>query len=146
MQQAEFTLHTLADMQDAVAFAIRFAAGRTKFALSGDLGAGKTTFVKAFCQHLGVEDPVTSPSFSLVNCYSLRRPSGALSQVYHLDLYRLNSVEEAQEIGIETYLYGEDYTFIEWPELIADYLPENMVFIELHHLTDSSRKISLSTR
>ena len=146
MRQAEFIVHSLVDIQEAVVFALRFAAGSTKFALSGDLGAGKTTFVKAFCQHLGVGDPVTSPSFSLVNCYSLQLPSGETTQVYHLDLYRLNSVEEAHDIGIETYLYGEEYTFIEWPALIADYLPDDMIFIDILLLPDATRKITLSTR
>jgi len=104
--------------------------------LEGDLGAGKTTFVQACCRHLGVQEAITSPTFALVNEYQ-----GTDGPVYHLDLYRLNDLEEALSIGIEEYLYSGNYCFIEWPEILEFYLEENHPRLMLEIMNDSSRKI-----
>lgn len=105
--------------------------------LSGDLGTGKTTLVKAVCQLLEVVDEVSSPTFSLVNVYLSRtgRP------VYHLDLYRVKDPAELIEIGIDDYLYSGEITFIEWPEMIAGILPGNTLDVRLEHIDKETRKI-----
>lgn len=115
--------------------------GRKVFTLTGDLGAGKTTFTQAICRHLGVQENVTSPTFSLVNEYTYLDEKGNELLFRHLDLYRLKNIEEALDIGIEDYLYDGNYCFIEWPEIIGPLLPEETVKINISILRDSSRKI-----
>jgi tRNA threonylcarbamoyladenosine biosynthesis protein TsaE len=114
---------------------------RRKFALIGNVGAGKTTLVQHFCHLLGVEGAVTSPTFALVNEYPFITNEGKQGVVNHLDLYRLKSLEEALEIGIEDYLYNEDFCFIEWPELIESLLPEDIIRIEIEIMEESGRKV-----
>lgn len=106
------------------------------FFLKGNLGAGKTTFVQQVCNSLGVKDQATSPSFALVNIYN-----SSSGEIYHIDLYRLNDVEEAIDLGIEDYLYSNNYCFIEWPELIESIAPEVYYEININILGDSKRKI-----
>lgn len=108
---------------------------------SGEIGAGKTTFIRAFCKHLGVRQQVTSPTFSLVNEYTYLDETGRPQFIYHMDLYRLKRVEEALDFGIEEYLDAGSYCLIEWPELIEDLLPEDTVRINLQIVQDSSRKV-----
>lgn len=96
------------------------------FLLQGEMGAGKTTLIKHFCHLLGVNDHPSSPTFSIVNEYM--SPGGP---IYHMDLYRLQRIEEAWEIGVEEYLYSGHYVFMEWPDLAAQMLPEQVVTIEL---------------
>ncbi len=100
------------------------------FALSGELGAGKTTFVSEFCQQLGVQDAVSSPTFGIVNEYQLEE-----EPVFHIDCYRLRNIEEALDIGIEDYLAQAAYCFIEWPDVIAELLPADVVSLHFHHHT-----------
>ena len=108
-------------------------------AFSGEIGAGKTTFIQVICRQLGVDEAeVVSPTFALINAYDV---AGSSRQIYHMDLYRLESLDEALQIGIEDYLYGGDYCLIEWPELIEALLPDDTVRIKLEILGDSSRKI-----
>lgn len=109
------------------------------YAFIGDLGAGKTTLIKRIGHHLKVLSDMTSPTFGLINEYSTAHPRYDL--VYHMDLYRLNSEEEAFEIGIEEYLYSQKPCFIEWPKIIENMLPEETIFIKIEFLSDSSRKI-----
>ncbi|GJM35996.1 MAG: tRNA (adenosine(37)-N6)-threonylcarbamoyltransferase complex ATPase subunit type 1 TsaE [Saprospiraceae bacterium] len=116
--------------------------GRNKLVFSGELGAGKTTFIQALCRKLGVEEAVNSPTFSIINEYSYF--DGALGSerpVYHMDLYRLRHIEEALEIGIEEYLYGPDWCLIEWPEVIESILPDEVLRIKFELATNSTRKI-----
>ena len=86
----------------------------------GDLGAGKTTFIKVICEQLGVQDPMSSPSFALVNEYL----DSSQSPVYHFDLYRIKDAEEIVEIGLEEYLDSGNFCFIEWPDMIEEILEE----------------------
>jgi len=131
------------DQLDDVAQKLLSLAGTCrKFTLSGDLGAGKTTLVKALCTALGVKEPVSSPSFSIVNEYHAQDPdSGTEQPVYHMDLYRLKTLEEALDIGITEYLESPYYCFIEWPELIHPLLGTEVFRIELEIISDSTRKI-----
>jgi tRNA threonylcarbamoyladenosine biosynthesis protein TsaE len=101
--------------------------GSRIFAIYGKMGAGKTTFIKALCQDLGVDDIVQSPTFALVNVYKTRegRP------VYHFDFYRISRTDEVLDIGYEEYLFSGEYCFIEWPELIGSLLPSDTVRISI---------------
>jgi tRNA threonylcarbamoyladenosine biosynthesis protein TsaE len=126
----------------AVEALLHFAEGRKKIALKGDLGAGKTAFVKAFCRRLKVAENVSSPTFALVNEYVYEDENGQSRLIHHLDLYRLRSMDEALNIGVEDYLYDNGYCFIEWPEIVADLLPKDMVFMEITAQEDGSRQFS----
>ncbi len=97
------------------------------YTLQGELGVGKTTFIKSFCNHLGVIDSLSSPTFSLINRYRTKNTG----VVFHLDMYRIKTIDEALEAGAEEALYSDNYCFIEWPEVIAPILPENFVSLEL---------------
>ena len=104
--------------------------------LSGDLGAGKTTLVKAIAKHLGVTENVSSPTYSLVNEYKYGNQT-----LYHLDLYRLQSIDEALSFGIEEYLDSGNYCFIEWHNIIAPLLPTDAVTISITTNPNQSRTI-----
>lgn len=86
--------------------------------LNGDLGVGKTAFVQGLVKALGVTEPISSPTFTIVNCYRGKMP------IYHFDVYRINDCDEMYEIGYEEYVYGDGITIIEWPEIISEILPE----------------------
>lgn len=96
-------------------------------AFNGQMGAGKTTFIKSLCQFMEVEDEVSSPTFSLVNEYF----SEKYGSIYHFDLYRLKDESEAWDIGIEDYLYSGAYCFIEWPEKIRNLIPPQHVHLDI---------------
>ncbi len=118
---------------------LNFAGERKSMTFSGDIGAGKTTLIQQICAQLGVKEAVTSPTFALANEYA----TAENGVIYHLDLYRLKNEQEALDIGIEEYLYGDRYCFIEWPEIIADLLPDDRVHISIELLENSHRKIVL---
>ena len=108
------------------------------FAFYGKMGAGKTTFIKAVCECLGVEDTVTSPTFAIVNEYQ----SDAVDYpIYHFDFYRIKKLEEVYDMGYEDYFYGGGVCFIEWPELIEDLLPEDAVRVEIKEHGDGTRTV-----
>ena len=109
------------------------------FAFYGSMGVGKTTFVKALCECLNVEDTVNSPSFAIVNEY--RTPDEKV--VYHFDFYRLKEEEEAYDMGYEDYLYSGHYNMIEWPEKIASLLPAGRLELKLEELDDGCRKLTV---
>ncbi|MBR2380295.1 MAG: tRNA (adenosine(37)-N6)-threonylcarbamoyltransferase complex ATPase subunit type 1 TsaE, partial [Paraprevotella sp.] len=107
------------------------------FAMYGKMGVGKTTFTKAICKCLGVEDVINSPTFAIVNEY--RSDSGEL--IYHFDFYRIKKLEEVYDMGYEDYFYSGALCFIEWPELIEDLLPENAVKVTIEENEDGTRSI-----
>lgn len=102
--------------------------GSKIFAFYGPMGSGKTTLIKEICRQLGSPDSLSSPSYSLVNEYLI---AGKQERIYHLDLFRLKAGAEALDLGITDYLNSDDYCLIEWPELIADLLPENCVKVTI---------------
>ena len=115
----EIKINSLDNIKDAAREFIAAMGDNTVFAFYGKMGAGKTTFIKAICEYMGVSDVINSPSFSIINEY--RAESGEL--IYHFDFYRINKVEEAYDFGYEDYFYCGALCFIEWPELIEELLP-----------------------
>ena len=107
------------------------------FAFYGSMGAGKTTFVKAVCEQLGVQDVITSPTFAIVNEYT-----GDDGAIYHFDFYRIKKLEEVYDMGYENYFYSGALCFIEWPELIEELLPEDAVKVSIVEQEDGSRTVT----
>lgn len=109
------------------------------FAFYGKMGAGKTTFIKAICQELGVEDVITSPTFALVNEYT----AGDGSPIFHFDFYRIKKLEEVYDMGYEDYFYSGALCLMEWPELVEELLPQDAVAVTIHANADGSRSIDV---
>ena len=106
------------------------------FAFYGKMGAGKTTFVKAICEELGVEDVITSPTFAIINEYE------GDETIYHFDFYRIKKLEEVYDMGYEDYFYSGALCFIEWPELIEEILPDDAVRVSITEQQDGSRLVT----
>ena len=106
----------------------------------GEMGAGKTTFIKSLCKELGSEDVVTSPTFSIINDYSLK--DGSL--IHHFDFYRIKSVEEAYDLGYEEYFYSGEICLVEWPQLIESLLPESYIKVTIDVDIEDNRNITLN--
>ena len=124
------------DLPEVAQTLLERAGQRKIFTLAGDLGAGKTTLIRTVCSLLGVpSSEINSPTYGLVNEYA------GDTKIYHLDLYRLNRLEEALDIGIEDILYSGHFCFIEWPELIEPVLPDDTVTIKLEIEQETTRKI-----
>jgi tRNA threonylcarbamoyladenosine biosynthesis protein TsaE len=119
---------------------ISLVKGYRIFAFYGPVGSGKTTLIKAICTELGAMDIVTSPTFALVNEY--RTTSGEM--LYHLDLYRINSVDELYDLGYEEYFYGNGTVFIEWPEKAESLLPESTIRITLEEAGINTRLVRIA--
>ena len=111
----------------------------TVFAFYGKMGAGKTTFIKAVCEALGVTDVVNSPTFSIVNEY---RSDTTGELIYHFDFYRIQRLEEVYDMGYEDYFYSSALCFIEWPELVEELLPGDAVKVTIEEQPDGSRTIT----
>ncbi len=110
------------------------------FAFYGAMGVGKTTFIKAICKELGVQETITSPTFAIVNEYK----SGQSEPIYHFDFYRINKLEEAYDFGYEDYFYSGNLCFIEWPELIESILPDNRVEVQINETDIGSREVLIN--
>ena len=137
---------------------------RRVFAFNGNMGAGKTTFIKCLCEAMGTEDVVNSPTFAIVNVYEVKNfelriknseltDSSALSgtssnleedlkEVYHFDCYRIKDIREAMDFGAEEYLYSGNYCFIEWAEMIEPLLPEDTVWVKIEVEKNGERSLS----
>ncbi len=107
------------------------------FAFYGEMGAGKTTFIKAVCENLGVEDMINSPTFSIINEYSTTNED----TIYHMDCYRIEKESEAMDIGVTDYLYSGNYCFIEWPEKIERLLPDDVVRVKITEIENEIRVV-----
>lgn len=108
---------------------------RKVFAFYGKMGAGKTTFIKAVCEELGVEDVINSPTFAIVNEYV----DGKGEPVYHFDFYRIKNQQEVMDLGYEDYVYSGHVCFMEWPELIENLLPDDAVKVTIEEEIDGGR-------
>lgn len=125
---------------DSVAQAILDFSDSKIYLFIGEMGSGKTTLIRAICNQLKVEDNVASPTFSLVNEY--KSSSGP---VYHFDFYRLDSLDEALDAGIEDYFFSGDYCLIEWPELVEAILPSAYIKVEIENIDKEKRNYKLTT-
>ena len=132
------TISSLESIREAARELIQHIGEHRVFAFYGEMGAGKTTFIKAICEELGGEDVITSPTFAIVNEYSL--PDGDC--IYHFDFYRIKKLEEVYDMGFEDYFYSGALCFIEWPELIEEVLPEDAVKVNITENADGSRTIN----
>lgn len=118
---------------------LRETEPRRVFAFEGQMGAGKTTFIKQLCEAMGTTDVVNSPTFAIVNVYDVQHPTP--SEVYHFDCYRLKDIREAIDLGAEEYLYSGNYCFIEWPEMIEPLLPADTVYVRITPLDNGDRRL-----
>jgi len=131
-------INSLDEISHAAQRFVEAIGNHTIFAFYGKMGAGKTTFIKAVCEVLGVEDVITSPTFAIVNEYEAANGH----PIYHFDFYRIKKLSEAYDIGCEDYFYSGSLCFIEWPELIEEILPEETVAVSIDEMPDGSRQIS----
>lgn len=132
-------LKSLSDLNTIADKFLRLMREKKVFAFFGPMGVGKTTFIKALCNELGVVEIVTSPTFALVNEYQ----TGSGDIIYHFDFYRINKIEEVYDFGYEDYFFSGNYCFIEWPDKVAEILPENVVFVQMLENKDGSRTINI---
>lgn len=134
----EFTIHHFDEIREVARRFLDAMDDRTVFAFRGTMGAGKTTFIKALCEELGVQDVINSPTFAIVNEYG---PTDDGRLIYHFDFYRINKPEEAYDFGYEDYIYSDALCFIEWPEKIEELLPPDTVNVYLEEQPDGSRRV-----
>lgn len=134
----EIEIRSLEEIDNAAVEFIRTMGDNTVFAFYGKMGAGKTTFIKALCKALGVEDEVNSPTFAIVNEY---RSATTAELIYHFDFYRIKKIEEVYDMGYEDYFYCGAVCLIEWPELAENLLPEDTVRIRIEEQPDGSRRL-----
>lgn len=131
---------TLDNIREAAKAIIAILANHKVIAFHGEMGAGKTTFIHALCKELGVIDPVTSPTFSIINQYK----TAAGKIIYHIDLYRLKDAEEAVQAGIEDCLYSANTCLVEWPEKAPGIFPANTLHITLTAVDTNTRKLQIN--
>ena len=136
----EIKINSLDSIHEAARQFIAAMGDNTVFAFYGKMGAGKTTFIKAVCEELGVTDVINSPTFAIVNEY---RSEEAGELIYHFDFYRIKKLSEVYAMGYEDYFYSGALCFIEWPELVEELLPGDAVKVTIEELEDGSRVIKL---
>lgn len=130
---------TLENINAAAAEFLKELGDKRIVAFYGSMGAGKTTFIKAICDVLGVTDTVNSPTFAIVNEYLAANGES----VYHFDFYRIKKIEEAYDFGYEDYFYSGNLCLIEWPELIEELLPEDTVRVKIEEVDEGERLLTL---
>ena len=134
----EIKINSLADINEAAKQFIENMGDGKVFAFYGKMGAGKTTFIKAICEELGVDDVITSPTFAIVNEYQSATTGDS---IYHFDFYRIKKLEEVYDMGYEDYFYSGSLCFLEWPELIDDLLPEDATKVTIEATDDGGRGV-----
>lgn len=133
----QLTIHTLDEIRDVAHEFVSAMGDNRIFAFYGGMGVGKTTFIKAVCEELGVEDVVNSPTFAIVNEYL----DGGGNPVYHFDFYRIKSEREVFDIGFDEYLDSGNLCFIEWPELVEKFLPDETIRVCISEENDGIKTI-----
>jgi tRNA threonylcarbamoyladenosine biosynthesis protein TsaE len=136
----EIKINDIEHIREAAREFIQHIGDHKVFAFYGKMGAGKTTFIKAICEEMDVEDTITSPTFSIVNDYKVHR-AGNEESLYHFDFYRIKKLEEVYDMGYEDYFYSGVLCFIEWPELIEELLPDDAVRVSIEENADGSRSV-----
>ena len=135
----EIKIQDIKHISEAAREFIKHIGDHRVFAFYGTMGAGKTTFIRALCRALGVEDTVTSPTFAIVNEYATSEGE----PIYHFDFYRIRRLSEAYDMGCEEYFQSGHLCLIEWPELVEDALPEETVRVTIETLPDGRRSITM---
>ena len=142
-------IKSINEIREAARQFVSEIGNRRVFAFYGTMGAGKTTFIKAVCEELGVTDVITSPTFAIVNEYEAGDAEAHSSLftlhsslIYHFDFYRIKKLEEVYDMGYEDYFYSGALCFIEWPELIEELLPEDAVKVSIFEQEDGSRQVT----
>ncbi|MFV0291636.1 MAG: tRNA (adenosine(37)-N6)-threonylcarbamoyltransferase complex ATPase subunit type 1 TsaE [Mangrovibacterium sp.] len=133
----EKKINSLSELPQTVALFIDTFKNERHFAFRGEMGAGKTTFIKALCQHMGVVDNITSPTFALVNQYETLK----YGDILHFDFYRIKDLSEAFDIGLEDYLESGKYCFMEWAERVEEALPDELVEVIIEVIDNNARLI-----
>ncbi len=133
----EIKINSLDNIKEAAKEFVANMGNSKVFAFYGKMGAGKTTFIKAVCEELGVDDVITSPTFAIVNEYE----TGDGQSIFHFDFYRIKKLEEVYDMGYEEYFYGGSLCFIEWPELIEGLLPDDSKKVTIEEQPDGSRVV-----
>ncbi len=128
-----------AELQGAAKELLNFAGTEKIFVFEGEMGAGKTTFIQEICRELGVTERVSSPTFSIVNEYEADE-----KVIYHFDFYRIKNLQEAYDIGYEEYFYSGNICLIEWPERIAELIPEKHIRVQLQLMDMDKRTLAFS--
>ena len=136
----EINIKDIAQINEAAQTFVEHIGNHRVFAFYGSMGAGKTTFIKAICEELGVEDVINSPTFAIINEY---RSDTTGELIYHFDFYRINKLSEAEDIGTEDYFYSGALCFIEWPEKIEELLPGDVVHVTITEEADGSRTVTI---
>src|SRR3954447_8337962 len=131
--------YTLAEIKEAAQKVVAFGKNEKVWAVHGEMGAGKTTFIHAICENLGISSTFGSPTYSIINEYD----SGKEGRIYHMDWYRLKDEEEALQAGVEDCLYSGSLCLVEWPEKAADLLPDDCLHILLFVVDEKTRRITL---
>jgi tRNA threonylcarbamoyladenosine biosynthesis protein TsaE len=133
---SEIIIHSLEDIKRAASEFVALIGERRIFAFYGHMGAGKTTFIKAICEELGVTDAVSSPTFAIVNEYASN-----MGSIYHFDFYRIKRSSEVLDLGFEDYAYSGNLCLMEWPELIEEFLPEETVDVHIEEIEGGKRRV-----
>jgi tRNA threonylcarbamoyladenosine biosynthesis protein TsaE len=132
------TISSIEQIQEAAHQFLEAMGNRKLFAFYGKMGVGKTTFIKAICEQMGVTDVINSPTFAIVNEYL----DGDQRPIYHFDFYRIRKPAEVLDIGFEDYINSDAYCFMEWPEMIEGFLPEETVKVTMEEQDDGSRTVT----
>ena len=138
----EIKFTSLDNIREAAKQFIAAMEDNTVFAFYGKMGAGKTTFIKAICEELGVTDVINSPTFAIVNEY---RSDETGELIYHFDFYRIKKLDEVYDMGYEDYFYSGALCFIEWPELVEEVLPGDAVKVTIEEVEDGTRSVRLES-
>ncbi len=131
------TINSIEEIHETAKKFVNEIGNKKIFAFNGKMGAGKTTFIKAICEVMGVKETINSPTFSIVNEYEAA--DGRI--IYHFDCYRINKIQEALDLGAEEYLYSGNLCFIEWSENIAPLLPDTLVNVDINEIENKKREI-----
>lgn len=126
--------YTLDEIESAASEIIKAFDGKKIVRFIGEMGAGKTTMIKSLCKLLGVDEEVTSPTFAIVNEYE-----GAGCRVFHFDFYRVKNQQEAIDLGLADYFYSGEYVFMEWPQLVDDFMPDDVVTLTIKEIDPTKR-------
>lgn len=136
----QLKIQSIAELPTAASELLHYCLNKRIFAFLGEMGTGKTALIGEVCKLLGVTDPVSSPTYALINEYE------SSSKIFHIDLYRLTTLEEALDIGIEEYLAQNHYCFIEWPQLIQPLLPPETVYVRMEAISENARLVTIQIK